>query len=124
MATTVATTTKTPFYKTFCSTFLPFYFTYFYFLSSSSSFSSAHDDEWEFSRNFHHRFVSRSVKLLGKFHGSCYAMKEKDNDEFQSIVRQLSKTRFEQTSTGNPVYDEMTKRSPKRGIEAVKNRYL
>lgn len=67
--------------------------------------------------------VNSSVKYLGKFHGNCYAMKEWNNDAFQDIVSQLSKTRFEQVTTGQPSYDEYTRLTPKRGISAVRNRY-
>lgn len=64
-----------------------------------------------------------TVKYLGKFHGNCYAMKEWDNDGFQDIVRQLSKTRFEQVASGQPSYDAYVRETPKRGISAVRNRY-
>ena len=63
------------------------------------------------------------MRYLGRFHGNCYAMKELNNDEFQDIVRQLSKTRFEQVTTGQPVYDKMNQLAPHRGIAAVRNRY-
>lgn len=64
------------------------------------------------------------VKYLGKFHGNCYAMKEVNNDEFQDIVRQLGKTRFEQLTTGQPEYDKYMQLAPQRGIRAVRARYV
>lgn len=64
------------------------------------------------------------VKYLGKFHGNGYAMKELNNDEFQDIVRQLSKTRFERLTTGLEAYDKYVLLAPQRGISAARNRYV
>lgn len=66
--------------------------------------------------------VNSTVKCLGRFHGNCYAMKEMNTNEFQDIVQQLSKTRFEQVTTGDAFFDEYIRQSPQRGIRAVTNR--
>ncbi|GAB0091542.1 juvenile hormone-inducible protein 26 [Sergentomyia squamirostris] len=64
--------------------------------------------------------ILAAVKLLGKFHGYSYGIKETNPELFNEIRKQLKLTSFNEDTTGNDVWDIMMIKSIRRGTNSIR----
>jgi hypothetical protein len=62
-----------------------------------------------------------SVQELGRFHGSCYALKHKRPEKFNSIIAKFNESRYSRDMI-DPMYDMVMKIGPKRAIKTTRER--
>ncbi|XP_059621002.1 uncharacterized protein LOC132264724 [Phlebotomus argentipes] len=64
--------------------------------------------------------ILASVKLLGKFHGYSYGIKETNPELFSEIRKQLKLTSFHADSSGSDAWDIMMTKSIRRGTNSIR----
>ncbi|XP_055694888.1 uncharacterized protein LOC129796818 [Lutzomyia longipalpis] len=64
--------------------------------------------------------ILASVKLLGRFHGYSYGIKETNPELFSDIRKQLKLTSFFADTTGNDVWDILSTKSISRGTNSIR----
>ncbi|XP_055716490.1 uncharacterized protein LOC129810190 [Phlebotomus papatasi] len=64
--------------------------------------------------------ILASVKLLGRFHGYSYGIKETNPELFSKIRKQLKLTSFNADTSGNDVWDRMMTKSIRRGTNSIR----
>lgn len=62
-----------------------------------------------------------AMRELGRFHGNCYAIKEKQPELFKKIIKSFKESRFGRDNI-DPVWDVVMKIGPKRGTKAVREK--
>uniref|UniRef100_A0A1L8DNC3 Putative juvenile hormone-inducible protein n=1 Tax=Nyssomyia neivai TaxID=330878 RepID=A0A1L8DNC3_9DIPT len=64
--------------------------------------------------------ILASVKLLGKFHGYSYGIKETNPELFSDIRKQLKLTSFNADTSGNDIWDILMTKSIGRGTNSIR----